>query len=68
MKFELDQGDVETILAALQERKHQLRDEIRRPRRDGWERGPVPSHLPELLHEVCVTEEKIRHQQSWGID
>ena len=63
MKFELDQGDVETILAALQERKHQLRDEIR-----FGNLFTVAGTAEELLNEVCVTEEKIRHQQSWGID
>ena len=62
MKFELDQCDVETILSALHERKHQLRDEIRFV-------GPnAEAACVELLNEVCVTEEKIRHQQSWGID
>ena len=63
MKFELDQTDVETILAALRDQRIQLQDEIR-CLGDGW----VPSSLPELLNEVCVTEEKIRHQQCWGID
>jgi hypothetical protein len=64
MKFELDQTDVETILAALRDQRIQLQDEIRR--RDGD--VTFDSNLPELLNEVCVTEEKIRHQQSWGID
>jgi hypothetical protein len=53
MKFELDQGDVETILDALQERKHQLQGEIRH-----FVSNLIPSeasHLRELLNEVCVT-------------
>jgi hypothetical protein len=64
MKFELDPTDVETILSALQERKHQLQGEIRQFAALG---GAAP-HVHALLNEVCVTEEKIRHQQSWGID
>lgn len=59
MKFELDPTDVETILSALQERKHKLQA-------NGARCGSRHGHA--LLNEVCVTEEKIRHQQSWGID
>jgi len=64
LKFELDQTDVETILAALRERRYQLRQELAFLKASALECADAV----DLLNEICVTEEKIHYQKTWGVD
>lgn len=59
MKFELDQTDVETILAALRERRYQLHNTTP---------PSVIGRVAAAINEILDIEEKIRYQQSWGVD
>ena len=72
LKFELDQTDVETILAALRERRYQLRNCADRHRRVFGLKPYEDEEEVQLLNEIYLTEESIRYQrrrqQAWGVD